>query len=237
MKRTFALLLTLLFCALPALCEDTPADDTSVSLEGEILEITDEGVLLDTPTHGEVLARIDEDTVLDTDGALSVGDYAYADCGGEMTLSLPAQVYATRIASHRIEGDVVESYPEEGAILVQSADGSQTRVNLPERTAEAALEAEHVVVYFDGATTMSIPPQVSAGMVICGYVVQGEITQISDSFLWIGQDADAVQVNFDQGALPEGLAVGDVARVLYNGAMTRSLPPQVHALEIVRLGR
>lgn len=237
MKRTFALLLTLLFCALPALGEDAPADDTTVSLEGEILEITDEGVLLDTPTHGEVLARIDEDTVLDTDGALSVGDYAYADCGGEMTLSLPAQVYATRIASHRIEGDVVESYPEEGAILVQGADGSQTRVNLPERLADAALEAEHVVVYFDGATTMSIPPQVSAGMVICGYVVQGEVTHISDSFLSIGQDADAVQVNFDQGALPEGLAVGDAVRVLYNGAMTRSLPPQVHALEIVRLGR
>ena len=44
-----------------------------------------------------------------------------------------------------------------------------------------------------------------------------------------------IQVNTD--SIPENIKVDDVIRVRYNGQMTRSIPAQVFALEIIRVSR
>ena len=70
------------------------------------------------------------------------------------------------------------------------------------------------------------------------YYLTGQITEIADDYIILeGTEQGTVQVNlFDDtvfgGKLPDELAVGEYAQVLYDGKMTRSIPPQVTALAV-----
>ena len=70
------------------------------------------------------------------------------------------------------------------------------------------------------------------------YYLTGQITEIADEYIILeGTEQGTVQVNlFDDtvfgGKLPDELAVGEYAQVLYDGKMTRSIPPQVTALAV-----
>ena len=70
------------------------------------------------------------------------------------------------------------------------------------------------------------------------YDLTGQITEIADDYIILeGTEQGTVQVNlFDDtvfgGKLPDELAVGEYAQVIYDGKMTRSIPPQVTALAV-----
>lgn len=70
------------------------------------------------------------------------------------------------------------------------------------------------------------------------YYLTGQITEIADDYIILeGTEQGTVQVNlFDDtvfgGKLPDELAVGEYAQVLYDGKITRSIPPQVTALAV-----
>lgn len=70
------------------------------------------------------------------------------------------------------------------------------------------------------------------------YYLTGQITEIADDYIILeGTEQGTVQVNlFDDtvfgGKFPDELAVGEYAQVLYDGKMTRSIPPQVTALAV-----
>ena len=70
------------------------------------------------------------------------------------------------------------------------------------------------------------------------YYLTGQITEIADDYIILeGTEQGTVQANlFDDtvfgGKLPDELAVGEYAQVLYDGKMTRSIPPQVTALAV-----
>ena len=70
------------------------------------------------------------------------------------------------------------------------------------------------------------------------YDLTGQITEIADDYIILeGTEQGTVQVNlFDDtvfgGKLPDELAVGESAQVIYDGKMTRSIPPQVTALAV-----
>lgn len=70
------------------------------------------------------------------------------------------------------------------------------------------------------------------------YTLGGEVTEVGEDYFVI-KDAELgeVQVNFGDDSLFEGveadeLAAGQYVFVLYDGKMTRSLPPQVFALRV-----
>ena len=63
----------------------------------------------------------------------------------------------------KLEGDVLETYPEENAILIYTEEGGEYRVNLPETWAETGFEAQRAIVYYDGAATLSIPRRYRRG--------------------------------------------------------------------------
>ena len=70
------------------------------------------------------------------------------------------------------------------------------------------------------------------------YYLTGQITEIADDYIILEEtEQGTVQANlFDDtvfgGKLPDELAVGEYAQVLYDGKMTRSIPPQVTALAV-----
>lgn len=70
------------------------------------------------------------------------------------------------------------------------------------------------------------------------YYLTGQITEIADDYIILeGTEQGTVQANlFDDtafgGKFPDELVVGEYAQVIYDGKMTRSIPPQVTALSV-----
>ena len=209
-----------------------------LSMEGIVLEIAEDGsYLINTIEHGDVQVLVSDETFTEAIRDISVGDYLYIDYDGKMTRSLPPQVNASVVRMYSLEGSIIESYPEENAVLLMTETHGEVYVTLPADWAEQEITTETLTVYFNGAMTMSLPPQVNAGYAVPGYSIQGVVTEIAEDYLTIGEELEAVQVNFEDGLLPEDVNVGDVIRVIYNGMMTRSLPPQITAGEIVQISR
>ncbi len=88
---------------------------------------------------------------------------------------------AARIVSHRLEGDVLATYPEENALLLYASDGMEYRVNLPASWAETGFDAQRAIVYFNGAATLSIPPQISVGRIVAEYAMENTISELSET--------------------------------------------------------
>lgn len=236
MKKIIAILLAALLVCFAAFAE--PAAEALVSMEGTVLEIAEDGsYLINTEEHGEVQVLISEETYIEASRDIAVGDYLYIDYSGQMTRSIPPQITASVVRMHVLEGSVIELFAEENAAMLMTETHGEVYVTLPEYWNAAEIEVEVLTVYFDGVMTMSLPPQVNAGHVVPGYALQGAVTEIGDGFLMIGEGTEAVQVNFDNSLLPENMQTGDVIRVIYNGQMTRSIPAQITADQIIQISR
>lgn len=236
MKKIALLLILTLAFTLTALASTETIE--MVQMQGSVIEIIEnEGILIENAEWGEVMVNISEETAIEATHAIAVGDYVYVDYSGQMAYSLPPQISASRICMYRASGEIVEILAEENAVLLNTDMFGEIRVNLPAEWDGQEITAEYMIAYFDGAMTMSIPPQIGAGLAIPGYAIQGKITQIDESSLILGEDMEAIQVNFAPEALAENVNVGDVVRIIYNGQMTRSIPAQVSAIEIIQISR
>lgn len=237
-KIALFLALTLVFLC-TACAEQNPAESTQepVVLEGVVLEISEEGLLIETEAQGEVLVLQDDDTVSDTDADIAVGDYIIIDYDGAMTKSLPPQVTADVVRMHKLTGEISEVYADENALLLNDPEKGEVYVHLPESWKEAEIDFPNVIVYFNGAMTMSLPGQISASYIVPVYSMQDAVTEIGDGYIVIGEEENAVQVNCTAEQLPENLEIGAVVRVLYNGQTTRSVPPQITAMELIQISR
>lgn len=131
-------------------------------LAGEIVEITGDGILLQTKDM-QVLVNVDEGTVYETDGELAVGDYIHVLYDGIMTRSLPAQVYAQKIGCYKTTGTVGE-LTESGFLLTTETDVVQ--VNADAALLDGMENGMTVTVYSNGTMTMSLPGQISAEKIV-----------------------------------------------------------------------
>lgn len=131
-------------------------------LAGEIVEITGDGILLQTKDM-QVLVNVDEGTVYETDGELAVGDYIHVLYDGIMTRSLPAQVYAQKIGCYKTTGTVSE-LTESGFLLTTETDVVQ--VNADAALLDGMENGMTVTVYSNGAMTMSLPGQIGAEKIV-----------------------------------------------------------------------
>ncbi len=264
MKKIITLILTLCLAILPVAIAEEPETNPNL-MEGLILEITEEGILMDDVNRGEVLIVTDENTVWDgvyaaeneeTTEEPAVGHYIAVETNGKLTRSLPPQAYALRVGCHKLVGTATE-LTEEGFLLTGDPTHGEVQVNT---AAQIYLNAP-VTVYYNGAMTMSLPGQVSAlhlswpsitgvitemdgeeGLLITCEdestyrVMMDETTLLTDAAAQAAQEEAAAETGIATANLvPVELAVGAEVTVIYNGMMTRSLPPMVTALEIIVL--
>lgn len=235
MKKIIAILIAALLVCFAAFAE---TEEMLIPMTGTVLEIAEDGsYLINTAEHGDVQVLLNEETYFETSRDISVGDYIYIDYNGMMTRSLPPQVTASIVRMHVLEGTVNEIFADENAVLMSTETHGEVYVTLPEEWLSAEIDTEILTVYTDGAMTMSLPPRVNAGYAIPGYALQGVITELGEGFLMIGEGMEAVQVNCDASLLPENMNVGDVIRVIHDGQMTRSIPAQVTASQIIQISR
>lgn len=225
-------LIAILISALLAL--GASAEPALETISGTVTEyVESEYMMLDTAEHGEIQVNLSAETPMETDGAIQAGDYVYVAFDGTMTMSLPAQISAKSVTMHKLKGDIVEV--KDGDALIRTSDGTEVLVHLPDDWANAELDAPQLIAYYNGAITMSLPGQISAGKIVPCYTLNGVVDEIGDGFLTIDSDGEKIQVNAD--SIPENLKVDDVICVTYDGIMTRSIPAQITAIEITLVSR
>lgn len=183
MKTFFALILTALMAIMPAMGATTVEESVLdiLNIEGTVVEITEEGILISTDSMPAVLVKVSDETVWDGNETLVTGDYIYVDYDGIMTRSIPPQITAMRICCRRLDGVVTEVYAEENAMLITTETNGEVYVHLPRADAETASTSEgataetdvilpamgdQVAVYFNGVMTMSLPGQINAGLIV-----------------------------------------------------------------------
>ena len=173
-------------------------------LEGVVMEMTEDGqILLDDLTFGEVFVQME-------------GGFEHVYAGmpvtiyydGVMSLSLPALANARHIIVPELIG-TVSDLTEEGFLLTDEA-GQPWQIHFSEETilSELLPEAEEEIVLEDEAELVTEDEETSEAV--------EELTE---------------EIIMDQAVIE--LADGDVVTVYYNGASTRSIPPQLTALEIM----
>ena len=214
----------------------TPVPAATETLSGVVAEYAvSEYMLLETADHGLVQVNLSENTDITGDAPIRAGDYLTVTFDGAMTASLPPQVGAMRIEMHRLSGTIAEVYPDSGSALLKTESDSEYVVFLPDEWKSAVAAGDAITVYYSGAATMSLPPQISAEYVASDFFLTGAIDEIGEDYLMLDSDGQKIQVNAD--FIPENLQAGDVIRVRYNGQTTRSVPAQIFALEITPVSR
>ena len=226
------------------------AQETDTELEGYVTEIVDGGFVMEDKELGEIMLNTSEETVWDgvlIDGELEEGMYVIVHYDGRTTRSLPPQAHADRVGCYVLSGTVSEFLATGilltgdelfGDVIVQfEGDFPHVYLNVP------------ITVYYDGVMALSLPGRVTARALEVPELTGVVSEKTEESFLLTDENGQEYHVNLSEGTLftatpsPEALteeivpapvewADGDTVTVYYSGAMTRSLPPQLTALEV-----
>lgn len=236
MKKILAIVLIAVIGCIAAFAED--AVENNVIVGGTVIGFNEEGgYIIENPEYGMIDVRINEETYVETMRDIAAGDYVFVEYNGQMTYSIPAQVNAVSVRMYTLEGDIIEYFAEENAVMLMTDTHGEVYVTLPEEWKDTEVDFEHMTVYFDGVMTMSLPPRVNGAYVVPGYSLQGTVTEIAEGYIVLGEGMEAVQVSTENIELPEDVKTGDIVRVIYDGQMTRSIPAQVTAQDIVQISR
>lgn len=240
MKKLIALVLSLLLLAsLPVFAETeaTEAEPEFFTAEGIVTEIADAYFILDTQDMGEIQVNFDAETYFTDYVPFACGQYAFVMYDGKMTRSIPAQIYAMNVTVSRVVGKVIGLNDEHGFIVIYNELQGEVIVYLNETDSALNYEKdEYVMVYNNGAMTLSLPPQISGSLIVRLYNVYGTITEVTEEYIMVNDGESDYQVVFAPDTtvtIPSTeMKVGDEINVIYNGMMTRSIPAQITAIDI-----
>ena len=179
MKKFFLMLMALMLAmtALTAFAEDEaviPSPEAeSTTIEGFVMDVTDEMILLMTRDRLYVEALLTPDTIFDGKD-IAIGDFIQIDYSGMMTRSLPAQITADIVRDHMLMG-VVSEMTENGFTLTFGED--IYAVNADAALMAGIQDGMFVTVYFNGMMTRMIPAGVNA-LHIRGQEIVGTVTEM-----------------------------------------------------------
>lgn len=245
MKKFFLMLLALMLAltALTVFAEDaaTETPDTEandiiefVQIQGFVMDVQEDRLLVLTRDGLSVEALLNEDTVVDGKDA-AIGDYIGIYYNGIMTRSLPAQINAIVVVNHMLMG-VVSDMTETSFTLTFGEDVYQ--VNADASLLEGIQDGMFVTVYFNGATTRSIPAQLTA-LHIRGQEIVGTVTEMVEGGFTVSVEGEELpyQVAIKEGAIQFVQAEpGMEVIVITDGLMTSGLESiLVNATEILPL--
>ena len=196
---------------------------------GEILSIGQGNFLLADAEGGEIQVNFQNAFTF------APGDTVCVQYNGKMSRSIPPQITGITVERTEQTKTICGEVQSIGAefFLLLSDDAQEIRVNYPQ---VYELEpGQSVCVEYDGRMTRSIPPQIAAITVsqrppeaqICGEIILVE----RERFLILDDTESEIYVNTPSA---REYAPGDMVCVIYSGAMTRSIPPQIAAIEILR---
>lgn len=234
MKKIVSLMMVLMMavCLVPAVADETAG---GFFLTGTVGEIAQEGgsFLMNTEQFGEVMVLISDTTLMYiSEESLTQGAYVSVEYSGAMTFSIPGQVNALCVTSYILEGIVSSVDEENNTLLVDTDTFGQVIVALPEGIESIPAVGDYVLAYYNGIMAMSMPGRITAWLVECFSAITGVVTQVGETAFTVAQaDESLVVVNYgEESRIVDEVEVGDDVLVLYNGVMTRSIPPQVFGI-------
>ena len=242
MKKFFLMLMALMLAmtALTAFAEDEAvipspdAETTPAQIEGFVMDVTDEMILLMTRDRLYLEALLTPDTIFDGKD-IAIGDFIQIDYSGMMTRSLPAQITADVVRDHMLMG-VVSEMTENGFTLTFGED--IYAVNADASLMAGIQDGMFVTVYFNGMMTRMIPAGVNA-LHIRGQEIVGTVTEMVEGGFTLTVDGEEIPYHV---ALTEDAILfvqpepGMEIIVITNGLQTASLESiLVNATEVLPL--
>lgn len=245
MKKFFLMMLAMMLAlgSLAVFAEDEafiPSPDAeelaeTALLEGFVMEVLDESILILTRDGLYVEAMLTEETLLEGKD-VAIGDYIHIVYNGMMTRSLPAQITADVIRDHMLLG-LVSEMTEGGFTLTFGEEIHQ--VNAEAALLEGVQDGMFVTVYHDGQVTMSIPPQITASHVR-GQEIIGVVTEMVEGGFTLTVEGEELpyHVAIKEGAIQfiqaepgmevivitDGLMTADLESILVNATEILPLP-------------
>lgn len=134
-------------------------------VSGLIVGVTDEYFVIEDAVLGQIQVNFGDESVFDglTREELAEGMFVFVDYNGQMTRSLPPQIYAQRVYAFMIAGEVTAL--EAGDATIKRDDtGEEIILHLPENAPQLTL-GQHITAATNGAMTMSLPAQMTAAYI------------------------------------------------------------------------
>ena len=232
MKKMILMLMALMLAmtALPVMAEEEIPE--SVAVEGFVLEILDESILIKT-SEGEYIEALLNDESIIEGKELAVGDCVTVVYNGMMTRSIPAQITAQHIGNHMVMG-LVSEMTEESFILTFGEESYQ--VNAAAEMLAGIQDGMFVTVYHKGMMTMSIPAQIAA-IHIRGEEILGTVTEMVEGGFTLTVEGEEIPYHVaikEDAQLFVQAEPGMEVIVVTDGVMTSSLESiLVNAVEIL----
>lgn len=135
-----------------------PVAQELFDLSGIVTE-TGEGFVMIETLDGQTIQVNTGDETMYEGKEIAVGDFVHVTYNGQMTFSLPAQVFGMKLACYTHEGVVGEI--TEGQFVLET-EGMTVLVNANADMLASLETGKEVVVYTNGIMTASLPAQVSA---------------------------------------------------------------------------
>jgi len=237
-RRIFALLLstavfTTAFFPLRIFAEKQAA---SPQLRGLIMEVYEDGILLNDPNLGEVILNVSPETVLEgvlAERPLAKGMYVLSQYNGRVTRTDPPQSHADRLACYPLAGIVAELLPD-GILLTGDPMFGDVHVRLS-KNMPRVFEDIPVTVYYDGTMTLSRPGKVAAHYIVVP-AVRGLVRSVAaDSLILdIGYKEPLAVKLSDSTLMPaswfDGNLKGRTVIVYYDGDYADG---KINALEVL----
>ncbi len=145
-----------------------PAVEEVLDMAGVVTEIGEDFILIETADGQTVQVNTSEETLFEGK-ELAIGDYIHVTYNGQMTFSLPAQIFGQKIGCYAHTGVVGEI--TEGQFALETETGL-VLVNVTAELLEGIETGMHVTVYSNGAMTMSLPAQIGAEMIIATETIE-----------------------------------------------------------------
>lgn len=235
MKRMIGVLLSLLMLSAVAVAEEA----TGAQIIGTITEMRAGGGFLVKPLDGgqTVQVNVDSATVSGAEWTVGEGDVVIVNYDGRMTRSMPGQIMAQSIYAYSLEGAVVEVDGANNRLLVETQQAGRVWVTMPDGE-QASNYADKVVrVYTHGVMALSYPAQTSALAIATIEMVEGTASGVTDSQFTLDGEGGQLIVHYDEHTkVTELFTDGNTVQVFYSGVMTMSLPGQITAIVIAKVG-
>ena len=243
MKKFFLMLLALMLAmtTLSVFAEDEaviPSPDADAIdgalIEGFVMEVLDESILLLTRDGQYIEALLTPDTIFDGKD-VTVGDFIQIDYSGMMSRSIPAQITAVVVRDHMLTG-VVSELSDAGFILTFGEE--VYAVNADASLLEGIQDGMFVTVYFNGMMTRMIPAGVTA-LHVRGQEIVGVVTEMVEGGFTLTVEGEEIpyHIAIKEGAI-EFVQVepGMEIIVITDGVQSASLESTlVNATEILPL--
>ncbi len=131
-------------------------------MAGTIVEMGEGFILIETLDGQQIQVNVGEETLYE--GAeLSIGSFIHVTHNGQMTMSIPAQIFGLKIGCYMHIGTVTEIV--EGQFALETEDGL-ILVNATAEQLEGLTVGQNVYVFSNGVMTMSLPAQISADLIV-----------------------------------------------------------------------